>query len=332
MGYKNVTFPKGSRFLVTGAAGFVGSNLIEAILNKGYEVRGIDNFSTGKKENIQTFFSHPNFDFINGDIVDFKMCLDACSEIDYVLHQAALGSVPRSMKEPIIYEENNIRGTANMMEAARLTGVKRFVYASSSSVYGDSTVLPKVEGEEGNVLSPYALSKKINEYYGKLYTEVYGLECIGLRYFNVFGNRQDPYSYYAAAIPKFIKAILNEETPIINGDGLQSRDFTYIENVIEANLKSCLAENEATGKAYNIAYGNREVLTELFYKLCELLNKKVQPEFGPERPGDIKHSHADISKARHFLGYQPEYDFDRGINLAVEWYKENLGEKILEEY
>jgi UDP-N-acetylglucosamine/UDP-N-acetylgalactosamine 4-epimerase len=329
MGYENVTFPEGSRFLVTGAAGFIGSNLVEALLNKGVNVRGIDNFSTGKKENIQAFLNHPNFEFIEGNVVDFPMCLKVCEEIDYVLHQAALGSVPRSMKEPLLYEANNIRGTANMMEAARLTGVKRFVYASSSSVYGDSHTLPKKEGEEGNVLSPYALSKMVNEYYGKLYTEVYGVECIGLRYFNVFGHRQDPYGDYAAVIPRFIKSILNDEIPVINGDGLQSRDFTYVENVIEANLKSCLAEKEATGQSYNIAFGAKEVLLDLFDKLCELLNKRIDPHFGPERPGDIKHSHADISKARHLLGYQPNYNFDEGIKLAVEWYKENLVEKVL---
>ncbi|WP_174734429.1 SDR family oxidoreductase [Mesobacillus harenae] len=324
MGYENIQLPEGARFLVTGAAGFIGSNLVEAILNKGHKVRGLDNFSSGKRQNIAGSLHHPNFEFIEGDIVNFQTCLAACDGIDFVLHQAALGSVPRSMKEPLIYEENNIRGTSNMMEAARLAGVKRFIYASSSSVYGDSPTLPKVEGEEGNLLSPYALSKKANELYGKLYTDVYDLECIGLRYFNVFGHRQDPDGYYAAVIPKFTKAILSNETPVINGDGLQSRDFTYIENVIEANLKSCLAKKDATGQAYNIAYGGSEILLELFNKLCELLNKKVEPRFGPDRAGDIKHSHADISKARQLLDYHPEYDFDRGIKLAVNWYKEHL--------
>lgn len=207
MGYAKISFPKGTSFLVTGAAGFIGSNLVEALVKQGYKVRGLDNFSTGRKKNVEENINYENYEFIEGDIRDFKTCQKACEGIEYVLHQAALGSVPRSMKEPLIYEDNNIKGTANMMEAARLADVKRFVYASSSSVYGDSPTLPKVEGEEGNVLSPYALTKKVNEQYGLLYTQQYGLECIGLRYFNVFGRRQDPDSQYAAVIPKFIKAI-----------------------------------------------------------------------------------------------------------------------------
>lgn len=275
-------------FLVTGAAGFIGSNLVEALLNRGYKVRGLDNFSTGKRENLIDYLNHPNFKFVEGDIRDFHTCEVSCEQVDYVLHQAALGSVPRSMKEPLIYEDNNIKGTSNLMEAARLAGVKRFVYASSSSVYGDSLNLPKVEGDEGNMLSPYALSKKMNEYYGKLYTEVYGLGCIGLRYFNVFGRRQDPEGAYAAVIPKFVQTLLNNEAPIINGDGKQSRDFTYIENVIDANIKSCFAPTEATGKSYNIAYGGRENLIDLYHHLASLLDKRdISPVFGPERAGDI---------------------------------------------
>ena len=238
MGYENIKFPEGSKFLVTGSAGFIGSNLVEAILKLGYKVRGLDNFSTGKKENVEEFLDNPNYEFIEGDIRDLDTCMKACEGIDYVLNQAAWGSVPRSIEMPLFYEEINIKGTLNMMEAARQNGVKKFVYASSSSVYGDEPNLPKKEGREGNVLSPYALTKKVNEEYGKLYTKLYGLDTYGMRYFNVFGRRQDPDGAYAAVIPKFIKQLLNDEQPTINGDGKQSRDFTYIENVIEANLKS----------------------------------------------------------------------------------------------
>lgn len=324
MGYENVIFPKETKFLVTGAAGFIGSNLVEVLLNMGYKVRGLDDFATGKKENVEEFIDNPNYEFIEGDIRDFETCLRACNGIDYVLHQAALGSVPRSMKEPLVYEDNNIKGTSNMMEAAKQAGVKRFVYASSSSVYGDSKKLPKVEGEEGNLLSPYALTKKVNEQYGKLYTEVYGLECIGLRYFNVFGRRQNPNGPYAAVIPKFIKQLLNDEQPTIYGDGKQSRDFTYIENVIEANLKACKASSEVAGEAFNIAYGGREYLIDVYNLLCKALGKNNKPVFGPDRKGDIKHSNADISKAKEMLGYDPSWNFERGIGAAIEWYRENL--------
>jgi len=324
MGYENVIFPKEIKFLVTGAAGFIGSNLVEALLNMGYKVRGLDNFSTGKKENVEEFIDNPNYEFIEGDIRDFETCLRACDGLDYVLHQAALGSIPRSMKEPLIYEDNNIRGTSNMMEAARQTGIKRFIYASSSSVYGDSEKLPKIEGEEGDILSPYALTKKVNEEYGKLYTEVYGLECIGLRYFNVFGRRQDPYSQYAAVIPKFIKALKNGEQVEIYGDGEQSRDFTYIENVIEANIKSCLASKEACGRAYNIAYGERFTVNQMYNLMCEQLGVSLKPKYVAPRPGDIRHSLADITKARKLLNYKPDWNFTKGFIEAIEWYKENL--------
>ena len=232
--------------------------------------------------------------------------------MDYVLNQAAWGSVPRSIEFPLLYEEINIRGTLNMMEAARQNKVKKFVYASSSSVYGDEPNLPKREGKEGNVLSPYALTKKVDEEYGRLYKEIYGLDTIGLRYFNVFGRRQDPNGAYAAVIPKFIKQLLNNERPTINGDGKQSRDFTYIENVIEANLKACKADEKASGQAFNIAYGGREYLIDIYYELCKALDKDIEPIFGVDRPGDIKHSNADISKARELLGYNPEYDFAKG--------------------
>ena len=324
MGYENIKFPETTKFLVTGSAGFIGSNLVETILKLGYKVRGLDNFSTGKKENVEEFLDNPNYEFIEGDIRNLDTCVEVCDGVDFVLHQAAWGSVPRSIEMPLLYEEINIKGTLNMMEAARQKGVRKFVYASSSSVYGDEPGLPKKEGREGNVLSPYALTKKVNEYYGKLYTKIYGLDTYGLRYFNVFGRRQNPDGAYAAVIPKFVKLLLNNESPTINGDGMQSRDFTYIENVIEANLKACLAPDIASGEVFNIAYGGRETLIDLYNKLCDLLGKSIKPNYGPNRPGDIKHSKADISKARKYLGYNPSWGLYEGLEEAINWYKQNL--------
>lgn len=324
MGHKELRFPENSLFLVTGAAGFIGSNLCEAILNMGYKVRALDDLSTGKQANVDMFLEDPNYTFIKGDIKDFDTCMKACEGVDYVLNQAAWGSVPRSLEMPLFYCANNITGTLNMLEAARRNGVKKFVYASSSSVYGDEPNLPKREGREGNLLSPYALTKRCDEEWAKLYTMHYGLDTYGLRYFNVFGRRQDPDGAYAAVIPKFIKQLLNGETPTINGDGRQSRDFTYIENVIEANLKACLAPHEAAGEAYNIAYGGREYLIDIYYGLTNALGINVEPNFGPDRKGDIKHSNADISKARKLLGYDPQYSFADGIKLAIAWYREHL--------
>lgn len=324
MGYSNLKFSENSTFLVTGGAGFIGSNLCEAILKMGYKVRCLDDLSTGKQANVDIFLDNPNYTFIKGDIKDLDTCMAACEGVDYVLNQAAWGSVPRSIEMPLFYEKNNIMGTLNMMEAARQQGVKKFVYASSSSVYGDHPVLPKKEGQEGNLLSPYALTKRVDEEFAKLYTRLYGLDTYGLRYFNVFGRRQDPNGAYAAVIPKFIKMLMNGETPTINGDGMQSRDFTYIENVIEANLKACLAPHEAAGNAFNIAYGGREYLIDIYHSLTRALGKNIEPNFGPDRAGDIKHSNADISKAREMLGYDPDYDFDSGLKLAIDWYVENL--------
>lgn len=324
MGYSNVKFPEGSLFLVTGGAGFIGSNLCEAILNLGYKVRCLDDLSTGKQANVDLFLDNPNYEFIKGDIKDLDTCMKASEGVDYVLNQAAWGSVPRSIEMPLFYCANNIQGTLNMLEVARQNGVKKFVYASSSSVYGDEPVLPKKEGREGNLLSPYAVSKRADEEWAKQYTKHYGLDTYGLRYFNVFGRRQDPNGAYAAVIPKFIKQLLDGETPTINGDGKQSRDFTYIENVIEANLKACLAPHEAAGEAFNIAYGGREYLLDIYYGLTEALGLDVEPNFGPDRPGDIKHSNADICKAKELLGYDPDWSFERGINAAIQWYKENL--------
>jgi len=324
MGYKHLEFEKDTLFLVTGGAGFIGSNLCEAILEMGYKVRCLDDLSTGKQKNVDLFLDNPNYEFVKGDIKDFDTCMKACEGVDFVLNQAAWGSVPRSIEMPLFYCANNITGTVNMMEAARQNGVKKFVYASSSSVYGDEPKLPKKEGVEGNLLSPYALTKMADEEWAKQYTRHYGLDTYGLRYFNVFGRRQDPDGAYAAVIPKFIKMLLNGETPTINGDGKQSRDFTYIENVIEANLKACKASSEYAGEAFNVAYGGREYLIDIYYGLTEALGKDVEPNFGPDRPGDIKHSNADISKAKEMLGYDPEYSFEKGIKLAIDWYKANL--------
>ena len=324
MGYKNLKFDKDSVFLVTGGAGFIGSNICEALTDMGYQVRCLDDLSTGSQAHVDMLSDRPNYTFIKGDIKDLDTCMEACKGVTYVMNQAAWGSVPRSIEMPLFYEENNIRGTLNMMEAARQNGVKKFVYASSSSVYGDHPTLPKKEGAEGELLSPYALTKRTNEKYAKLYKKLYGLDTYGLRYFNVFGRRQNPDGMYAAVVPKFIKMLLNGETPTINGDGKQSRDFTYIDNVIEANLKACLASSEAGGEAFNIGFGGREFLIDIYYDLCEALGKKVEPNFGPDRLGDVRDSNADISKARKLLGYDPEYDFKTGINLAIDWYKANL--------
>lgn len=324
MGYQNVKFPKKTIFLVTGGAGFIGSNLCEAILKLGYKVRCLDDLSTGKQENVELFLKHPNYTFIKGDIKDLEICMKACDGADYVLHQAAWGSVPRSIEMPLYYCANNIQGTLNMLEAARQNAVKKFVYASSSSVYGDEPNLPKKEGCEGNLLSPYAVTKMCDEEWAKQYTKHYGLDTYGLRYFNVFGCRQDPSGAYAAVIPKFIKQLLNNEQPIINGDGQQSRDFTYIENVVEANLKACLAPHEAAGEVFNIAYGGREYLIDIYRSLAKALGVNIEPKFGPDRAGDIKHSNANIDKAKRMLGYEPEWNFEKGIKAAVKWYRENL--------
>lgn len=324
MGYQDLKFEKDSVFLVTGGAGFIGSNLCEAILSMGYTVRCLDNLSTGKYENIEPFLAYPRFTFLKEDIRELDACMEATKGVDYVLNQAAWGSVPRSIEMPLLYEEINIRGTLNMMEASRQNHVKKFVYASSSSVYGDHPILPKKEGHEGKLLSPYALTKRVDEEYGRLYKVLYGLDTYGMRYFNVFGRRQDPEGAYAAVIPKFIKQLINGETPTINGNGRQSRDFTYVDNVIEANLKACLAPSEAAGEAFNIGAGGREYLIDVYQELCRALDKNVEPNYGPDRAGDIKDSNADISKARELLGYNPEYDFAKGIALAIDWYKENL--------
>lgn len=324
MGYQDIVFDKDSVFLVSGGAGFIGSNICEALIGLGYTVRCLDDLSTGKYENIEHLIENERFTFIKGDIRNLDTCLEATKGVDYVMNEAAWGSVPRSIEMPLLYEEINIRGTLNMMEASRQNGVRKFVYASSSSVYGDSTTLPKKEGQEGKVISPYALTKKVDEEYGRLYKELYGLDTYGLRYFNVFGRRQDPNGMYAAVIPKFIKQLLHGEVPTINGDGMQSRDFTYIDNVIEANMRACQASSEAAGQAFNIGAGGRLFLNDIYKYLCEALGKDVEPIHGPNRKGDVRDSNADISKARELLGYNPEYDFEKGIAIAIDWYKEYL--------
>ncbi len=326
MGYENISFEEDSVFLVTGGAGFIGSNLCEVLLEKGYLVRCLDDLSTGKQQNVEMFLNHPNYTFIKGDIKNLETCMNACKGVDYVLNQAAWGSVPRSIEMPLFYCANNIVGTLNMLEAARQNGVKKFVYASSSSVYGDEPNLPKKEGVEGNLLSPYAVSKRNDEEWAKQYTMHYGLDTYGLRYFNVFGRRQDPNGAYAAVIPKFIKLLLDGKTPTINGDGKQSRDFTYIENVIEANLKACKASSEFAGEAFNIAFGGREYLIDVYHSLCRLLGREIRPFFGSDRKGDIKHSCADISKAKKELGYDPSWSFEIGIEAAIDWYINDLSE------
>lgn len=317
----------GTRILVTGGAGFIGSNLCEALLALGADVRCFDNFLTGKRSNIEEFLAHPNFELLEGDIRSHKDCERAVAGCRWVLHQAALGSVPRSVADPITTNEINITGFLNMLEASRKAGVERFVYAASSSTYGDHPGLPKVEDKIGKPLSPYAVTKYVNELYADVYGKLHGMPNIGLRYFNVFGRRQDPEGAYAAAIPKFIRAFMRYESPVVHGDGSQTRDFTYIDNVIQANLCALTTEHpEARNKVYNVAYGESTDLNSLVSILRTELSKfdekiaSVEIEYGAERVGDVKHSLADISRARNLLGYNPEFNFREGIEKAIEWY------------
>lgn len=320
-----IKFPREISFLVTGGAGFIGSNIVEKILYLGHKVKVLDNFSTGKRENIAEFLKKSNFELIEGDIRDINTCRTACKDVDYVIHQAAWGSVPRSIEMPVLYDDINVKGHLNMMQAARENNVKKFVYASSSAVYGDDPILPKQEGSEGKVISPYALTKRINEEYADLYYRLYGLETVGLRYFNVFGKRQDPNGAYAAVIPKFVKELLGGIQPVIYGDGETSRDFIFIDNVVEANLKACIATSEASGKAFNIGYGEKTSLNDLYKKLSELLEKTdISPRYEKEREGDIKHSTASIEKAKEILKYNPQYSVNEGLELTIDWYKNNL--------
>lgn len=319
------------KILITGGAGFIGSNLTEYFLNKNYEVVCLDNFATGHRHNIEGFLSNSNYTLLEGDIRDLKDCQDAVNGVDYVLHQAALGSVPRSIKDPITTNEVNVSGFLNMLTAARDAKVKRFIYAASSSTYGDSESLPKVEEVIGKPLSPYAITKYVNELYAEIFSKTYGIETIGLRYFNVFGRRQDPHGAYAAVIPLFVKQLMKHESPVINGDGNYSRDFTYIDNVIQMNELAMTTENpEAVNTVYNTAFGDRTTLTQLVQLLKEnlaILDPKiaeVQVIYGPNRAGDIPHSLASIEKAKINLGYNPKFSLETGIKEAVSWYFHNL--------
>ncbi len=317
--------------MVTGGAGFIGSNLCDKLIEMNNEIVCLDNFATGKRENIAHLLSNSRFKLIEGDIRNLEDCTKAVKGADYVLHQAALGSVPRSIKDPVTSNDVNVGGFLNMLVASRDAGVKRFVYAASSSTYGDSETLPKVEDKIGKPLSPYAITKYVNELYADVFSKTYGIETIGLRYFNVFGRRQDPNGAYAAVIPKFVKLLMNNESPVINGDGTFSRDFTYIDNVVQANVLSLFVTNkDAINTVYNVAFGERNTLMDLIRYLKEYLSdfdvkiKDVEVEHGPNRQGDIPHSLANIGKARILLNYNPQFSLQSGLKEAVKWYWENL--------
>jgi len=319
------------KIVVTGGAGFIGSNTCEAFINEGLEVICLDNFLTGRRENITNLIESPLFTLVEGDIRNLEDCKKAVEGADLVLHLAALGSVPRSIVDPITTNNINIGGTLNMLIAARDAGIKRFVYAASSSTYGDSEVLPKVENVIGRPLSPYAITKYVSELYADVFGTTYGLDCIGLRYFNVFGRRQDPNGAYAAVIPKFTANLLQKESPVINGDGTFSRDFTYIDNVIQINRLALFTENKAAlNEVYNVAFGDSSTLNELYYELRSNLSEydssisKLEPIYGPNRKGDIPHSLASIDKAKSLLGYDPKFSLKTGLKETVKWYWENV--------
>jgi UDP-N-acetylglucosamine 4-epimerase len=321
----------GYKILVTGGAGFIGSNLIEELLNKENTVVCLDNFATGKRENLKKFQNNSSFTLIEGDIRNLDDCRKATQGVDYVLHQAALGSVPRSIKDPITSNDVNVSGFLNMLVASRDSSVKRFVYAASSSTYGDSESMPKVEGVIGKPLSPYAVTKYVNELYADVFSKTYGLETIGLRYFNVFGRKQDPNGAYAAVIPKFVSQLMKGKSPVINGDGNFSRDFTYIDNVIQANLLSLVStDKKAINTVYNVAFGDRNTLNDLMSYLKKYLSDfdskiaDIEVVHGANRVGDIPHSHASIEKAKKNLNYNPKFSLKQGLKEAVQWYWENL--------
>jgi UDP-N-acetylglucosamine 4-epimerase len=320
----------GKKILITGGAGFIGANLCESLLQLNNKVVCLDNFTTGKRENLTPFFKNPNFTLIEGDIRNLQDCMLATTGVEYVLHQAALGSVPRSIKDPITTNAVNVGGFLHMLVASRDNGVKRFVYAASSSTYGDSESLPKVEALIGKPLSPYAVTKYVNELYADIFSTTYGLETIGLRYFNVFGKKQDPNGAYAAVIPTFVSQLMKLESPVINGNGSYSRDFTYIDNVIQANLLSITADKKSTNTVYNVAFGERNTLNDLMQYLKELLSvynpaiKDVAVIYGDNRAGDIPHSHASIVKAKKALGYHPQFSLQQGLKKTIQWYWEHL--------
>jgi len=308
-----------NKYLVTGGAGFIGSHITEELVKRGHEVRVVDNFLTGKRENIASFLD--KIELIEGDIRDFEVCKRASEGMDFVLHQAALPSVPRSIKDPLLTNEINIKGTLNLLLASREVEVKRVVFASSSSVYGDDPQLPKKEGSEGSPLSPYAVSKRVGEMYCQVFSRILGLSTVCLRYFNIFGPRQDPLSQYAAVIPNFITRMLKEEKPVIFGDGEQSRDFTYVSNVVEANILASEAQ-DVSGEIFNIAYGERTTVNSLAARINEILMEEINPSYDEPRPGDVKHSFADISKARKMLKYEPIVPFDEGLKESIGWFRE----------
>lgn len=318
-----------SSFLITGGAGFIGSNLVEYLLKyKAGKVRVLDNFSTGSITNIEEFKSSPAFELIEGDIRDLATCQQAVEGIDYVSHQAALGSVPRSINDPITTNNVNISGFLNMLVACRDAKVKRMIYAASSSTYGDHPGLPKVEDQIGNPLSPYAVTKYVNELYASVFSKTYDFHTIGLRYFNVFGPKQNPHGPYAAVIPLFIEAALKQEAASINGDGETSRDFTFVENAVQANVKALLEENINQHDVVNIAFGERTTLNELWNEINTLAGTDLSPTYGPERKGDVKHSLANIGKAKELIGYKPHFSVMEGLKLAIEWYKKQFGERL----
>ncbi len=331
MTLEQINILKGKQVLITGGAGFIGSNLCESLLNHNIKVVCLDNFSTGKRENIRPFLDNPNFKLIEGDIRNLEDCQQACYQSDYILHEAALGSVPRSIKDPITTNAVNISGFLNMLVAARDAGVKRFVYAASSSTYGDHEALPKVEDVIGKPLSPYAITKYVNELYADIFYKTYQLDTIGLRYFNVFGKRQDPNGAYAAVIPKFVQQLMKHESPVINGDGSYSRDFTYIDNVVQMNILALTTNNQkALNQVYNTAYGERTTLNELTNLLKTYLSefdseiKTIEIKHQNNRLGDIPHSLASVDKAKQLLNYNPEYNIKNGLKNAVDWYWKHI--------
>jgi UDP-N-acetylglucosamine 4-epimerase len=321
----------GRKVLITGGAGFIGSNLVESMLNSGNYVVCLDNFSTGKRENLNGFINNPDFKLIEGDIRNYPDCEKSVRGIDFVFHQAALGSVPRSIKDPVTSTDVNIGGFVKMLYASKEANVKRFIYAASSSTYGDHPDLPKIEDKIGKPMSPYGITKYVDELFAANFAGTYNIEVIGLRYFNVFGRRQDPQGAYAAVIPLFVKKLMNHESPVINGDGSYSRDFTYIDNVLQANHLAALAQdNSAVNQVYNVAHGERTNLNELFELVKKLIGNfdrevlDIKPVYGSNRAGDIPHSLASIEKAKKLLGYQPTHTVSEGMSEAISWYRDNL--------
>lgn len=314
-----------STFLITGGAGFIGSNIVAYLMkyNAG-KVIVLDNLSNGYKKNIEPFIGQPNFEFIEGDITDFNLVSKVMQEVDYISHQAALGSVPRSIENPLATHHANTTGLLTILTCAKEANVKRVVFASSSSVFGDSKELPKVEGRIGNPLSPYAVSKRTKELYAEVFARVYDLDVVGLRYFNVFGPNQSPNGPYAAAIPLFMEAVLSNKSPYINGDGEQSRDFTFVENAVQANIKSLFTDKEVKGKVLNIAYGGRTTINELFFKIRNIVGNDVEPIYREERPGDVRDSLANISLAQNLIDYNPEFSIDDGLAVTIKWFEENI--------